>query len=1814
MDERQANVVLTANTQQYSQQMTSAATQTNQVTKSVNDLITSLDKLSKNAGRKLELISAATVATITGATVAAGRFDSQLATLQATAVVTGRNFGPVKTQIDDLRRNLPVTTQQVVALAEALQKLGANPANLQKTADTLIKLAASTGEDLGQLATGMVDLQRAMGTTEDSMGKFADSLVQVSANLGVSATGVLQFSQSLAPIARTVGMTQKEVMGFSAAFLKSGQDGFTAANAFNKMLTDISRATRYGSTDLAMYANLVGKTVDEFKAMGSSEQMMALFTSINKAGPDAIKVLERMGLDGPRAMRAIQGLAQSGGLKQAMDEVNKGFGSGANAKAAQEAMTGLNDETQKLKNTLTSISQAFGQTFLPVAEGIVKAFGDIANVVRSVTGPVTGLIASLTAGGAGLAGLAGFALNNFGMLSTVAGGLMLGRSSLGAGFARGRQNATGRDPRSAIFRRSINSFEEGGGSRFQRAMYSAGQFAYGMSPVRAMDRANDRIPGRGLGLGARAAMLGSLGWQGAMGLARGMISPLEFSRVGDITRRVTGDASRMGQDWRAVRTGEGVSFGRAMAGAVASTGRFTASLASATAGLTRLAATTAGGMVGRAARGIGGGLMNLAGGPAGLALMAGVGGLVAWSDERASQQEFENRMSGLNGSDSQYNRYATALGLAGQAALSFSSTLAKAESQIETTTVNEGKSVRNADITAASVAGRQLTDPTIGNMTADQAVNYSMATFSNPSASPAILQAAKLDLIQKFKPEKAQQIIDAASNGEFRPYALLSGSNSSQQGFGALLASNFRTGQGLQDALATQQSSSDILRANVSTQFGGNEADKVTSASVNAILKLYDQNLSDPERTTVATALETALGGADLGIGYADQQRLTTASSDRQRIDRFRKIVEDSGNADAYLALQDSLGEQGYNMAYQMPDPRSVQDTPLIAAQKRTLAGQQFYSSSALGNTLTTAIQNEGDENAQLQAATQWAAELTKVTGTTTQANLELQRFKAAVGDPQDPLYALANSAQQAADRLQSYGMQYMSGPQQAQTVRDNLTAAYQSPDSPDREQRIMAAEDAYEQQRGGLFNRLKTIVRAYEDFDISQGRSREDFGISRGRQDYNQRLQVSRSNSDFARSRQRSDEDYDLQRRRQDEDYFLSLKRGWFDYNLSRQQSEYDFNLSRRRQEEDYQHQLVLMTRNTARQMQDIFQRITTVPTWDAQNLLTNAQDQNAQFRQQQQNLQQVRNMGVSSDVIKQLGLNDPKNAQQLARMVQDLAQDPSLVDSWNKAIKDRLSLADAFNKDKDNEAYTEMERQFKLTADRAVEDFNRMADRGAEAYNRSISRMQEDYSKMQSRMSDDYEKTTSRGQEDYARMMARNSEDYARAMAQTVADWSKQMSRAQADLNRSFEETTGTFEELSEKALSRMTGTAKDQLKKLLDALGLGRDGVKKNAESTASDLDTVYKDRLGLNFSKLIFDDKGRQVNGSGFNMRIGDSSSDLPATPGSMTPEGKSLLNPTTGESGGPAGNTMQSFPVMGQYRRTSGFGMRTHPITGQRRLHAGVDLAAAQGTGIAASEAGVVTHAGWYGGGGNAVRISHGNGFDTWYLHMSRIGAKLGQQVVGGQRIGDVGSTGNSTGPHLHFETRYNGSPKDPTGYLAGLPQSGYSAEKGGDSGNLTPFGLIDMVKDVVKAGARMEQAQFGMPGMSRHLPPGLTTMALAGNAIGYARENDKLGWFGNGAIFNKPTTIGVGERGAEAVLPLDAKGADFMAGLLDRFAVRGNDRAMGAQTVTTKTVTYNQHVDSSINYSGDITVQAQDPNEMGRKLEEKARLERLTKR
>ena len=132
------------------------------------------------------------------------------------------------------------------------------------------------------------------------------------------------------------------------------------------------------------------------------------------------------------------------------------------------------------------------------------------------------------------------------------------------------------------------------------------------------------------------------------------------------------------------------------------------------------------------------------------------------------------------------------------------------------------------------------------------------------------------------------------------------------------------------------------------------------------------------------------------------------------------------------------------------------------------------------------------------------------------------------------------------------------------------------------------------------------------------------------------------------------------------------------------------------------------------------------------------------------------------------------------------------------------------------------------------------------------------------------------------------------------------------------------------------------------------------------------------------------------------------------------------------------NTFQgqfTWPIPASRNITSGFYSRTNPVTGRLEQHRGIDVSAPAGTQIIAAADGRVTHAGWDGAFGLRIIIDHGNGYSTLYAHNSRNRVTVGQVVSAGEHIADVGTTGQSTGNHLHFEIRRNGAAIDPMLYF-----------------------------------------------------------------------------------------------------------------------------------------------------------------------------------
>ena len=156
----------------------------------------------------------------------------------------------------------------------------------------------------------------------------------------------------------------------------------------------------------------------------------------------------------------------------------------------------------------------------------------------------------------------------------------------------------------------------------------------------------------------------------------------------------------------------------------------------------------------------------------------------------------------------------------------------------------------------------------------------------------------------------------------------------------------------------------------------------------------------------------------------------------------------------------------------------------------------------------------------------------------------------------------------------------------------------------------------------------------------------------------------------------------------------------------------------------------------------------------------------------------------------------------------------------------------------------------------------------------------------------------------------------------------------------------------------------------------------------------------------------------------------------SAPTAGDPQFRSLFNSwKTTDEGMQKGSIPSQKPV-DVIQLSSSYGMRSDPFTGRAKRHAGIDIPGAIGTPIYATADGVAEHAGWMNGYGNLVELNHGRGLETRYGHMSRLAINPGDHVTRGQVIGYMGSTGRSTGSHLHYEVRIDGAPVNPLPFLA----------------------------------------------------------------------------------------------------------------------------------------------------------------------------------
>jgi len=1934
-----ANVVLTADNRQYNRSMDESAKSTASLTTSVLALSSAMNTLAQRTGKKLQIVSAAGIAGLAAATASAAKFDQQMSTMQANAVLTGRKVDDMAKNVNALRGSFAVTTDQAIALQTQLSKLG-QVRGIDQISASMLKLSAVTGESLSGLTAGMIGLQRQMGTLGGQYTeKFSSALAKVSASAGVSAQSVLDFSNAIAPVAKVAGISQKEVMGFSTAFVKAGQDGGAAATAFNKMLTDITRSIQYGSPELKAYSNLIGVSVSQFKQMPRSEAVIKIFDAINKQGPDAIKTLERFGLDGIRTYKALQGMASQGGIQSAMADVAKGY---ENTKpfndAAKTAMDGLNDELQKLGNNLSMVGQAFGKAFVGPTKAVVSAINSVVKPIAALLQSMGSIPGVAALAGTAMVGVAGTIVRSLGLMT----GMAAFRQLQGGTFNAGRRIARGDDRGWAS--RAADSYTSGEGGMFQRRL-----FEIGMSAGAAQNRFHDwrsarRSGGSGQGGPNPLSRLGALGVHGLGAFTRMQMEPVYWGNVRNpMNRSATFESKTFGDFFAAQKKTISDSFsgikdalsgknnaataaaaknaanglnnvGREsarQAGFFKTLGKETLSLSvamgkaaagsmlmvggGAARGLAKAAPGIAG-LAGTALKGIGGAAMGFLGGPVGLALTAGAIGFSAYQSHKDNMSKDLAAADDADATQAAGGAYRVALGEAARATTTFADIVKRNASDMSPK--EKPGVVSDAMAKEAAKPGHAYTDPRIGKMTEAEATTY--AKSASLSDQGKILLG--YDLTKRFGQKTAQQILNAQSSmsGALDTRDLFNNTLGDRSGFGPWRHSSDDARNASKLAAATGQAN----LADINSKYGSAAGAQYTIATLNGASRSRMRG-GNTELILSSIAAQLGIDAKDKNV-QRDFTNLFAPSIDNGVVSNATfKTALDRYKADPRM-YSSALGQQiqalastagaGANYTSSVFNPTTsatvtrnpfdqVGDYSLKQLRYSQFGARVFGGDQTrVGLDVNEAIGNQGNANMQQIAMKELAASAMATSKGFSGAVSSLQDFKAAVGDVNDPLYQLAANAQAVVMQRQSEAMHYMSRGEQAGQLVGNFRAAQRNaaahPDSPEAETELEQSRQQMEGAKAGAYDFFKQIVAQQREFEISTERAQTDFAIQRGRQEFEYNL-----------SRKRAQEDFDKQRNRSQASFDRQIGRSQRDYNKQRGYALADFNKQRARSEEDYQHQVMLLQSQAARQLYDIYDRIQVKRSWDASNLLVNANDQLQQLQQQATNLTTARGMGVSSDVIKLLGLNETENAQQLARFIADLQSDPALVKAYNDMATARLKASKKIVTDKDNEQWSEMERSFKLNADRALTDFNQSMGRQAEAFATSLKDM-----RTENRIQ------VSQAEADFSQARQRQADDYARSVANMVTDFNRQMIRARDDLSRSAEEITGTFDDLVAKAIGSLTGTAAKQAQALYNQFKGTSKQVKDEAKTLATDVAHLFSQmglKMGTTSGGVAMSSGGGANMGGGTtkyadgghvqgwspNKRADNINARLTAgeyvhNVDAVNYYGKGFMDALNkrqipkGEMAFASGGLVP----FGRWLQSKDYNVSEHPLFGgvhpvhaknswhykagaidvnhdqsdeKNAINKVINVARQYGLRVIWQVADHFNHAHFDIGGGpdmigpgvpRGVRNSSGqynlldqiaklNGVRKW--EKTRAAERLLAQTIPAGFLAKVISENADFGGSgdLSMPTPSRGTPA-----RNAMLGRGMAAARGWTGPNWDALNWIYMHESGWNQYAKNPSSDaYGIP----QALPG-SKMASAGadwrtNAatqikwgLGYIAERygtptkaqqfwKAHNWYGDGGLFSggAQKVTGLGERGPEMVLPLNQRGVDYLLAVMKQYSAADARRAVGAaRGVPAAASTYitNSHVDRSTKISGPITVQAQDPNEMLRKLEAKKRLDALT--
>ncbi len=1390
--------------------------------------------------------------------------QQEFAGFRATAELTGASYGKLGDQAKQLARDFPIGAQAARQVVGAFTQMGVagsgTEAKIGKLSTTIAQLSGATGDGPQQLAEGMTNLARATGNTALDPARFAkmaDSVAQVSATSGASATNILQFSKNIAPFAQSIGIGTTGVLGISGAFAKMGEDGAVASTAVSKMMSDLNRSVREGSPEMKTYAQFVGMTVGQFQELFKSnpaEALNQITESIGKAGPQGQRMLEMIGIEGVRGQRALQNVTAAGGFRPPQQTAAEAYGSGAAAKAAEQAFGGFNDSLQELTDTAHQLASALGTPLLGPLTAFTDALKVPVDAARKVAesgfvqkaiqigavGAIGVMAARAIVGPLGAYGLGRQLVTSSVFRSPFAGAAAGGAqpggfaARYGAGVTRlmEEEGVAGRGPTAGLAGRLYEGSRQAAQAREARLLQQMGPAAY-YDRMLAQQQGGQQSPlRRGLGTLSRGAAAVTQTYGNLLREqyanaylpvgARGGIDPVpehvqaayEKARTtylgGGGVAGGTDNAREALKNFRKELDASG-STTKAWGGAVAAHGK-----ALYAAG--RLLDTAAMDLGRGALKGAGraaGAAMNFMGGPIGVGVAVGTS---LWQLKQTIDDNNKEAAQAFQDLDisKTLNAYKESIGKAtgpmttiGTMSDQMSTQLAKA-----TTTFEQATKVTSEDIAAATTGGKAPTHMYLGNV---QQAAAQVAAIAPQGLSPDEMAAVKQDLLRQGRTTaETEAIMKALPSSAFAATGkpkVPTGSQPelTQQTFGAI---------------ANEPSSSNwagfrnFLTSGTQNILGGGP-DYSSPTSPLYASALSDKTLKSMDDLAGAIDKRFEAQSDRYGGEYAQQERFRS-------MEDFYKAALATGDPDklneASKRLTGMLGGKGAEKYIQ---PGAVDE-----------AGGSFVRAFAKENDKTAAIVADWDKKREAQGGGEFQptarpgyfSELLKnVAPTFSRAFDATQTGPAAAAfgavKPGDPgsitaaadamigeqkragrsMSELGIEALKAADKLSDAGQEF--AVVMATMQKAEIEMARQSVDqTPQQGQMNRYAylrqvanlppsnNAAIENKRQAADTESIQMTEGWKQRMAARLMAQYQFQIQSRRAEEDYQTTSSRAWEDYGVQVGRTIRNYNIQRTQAIQDYNKQVARAEEDYRIQQEREIRDFNINKQRAEEDFQKQRARSIRDfniqIARQVEDAARSIYEPYSRIQTKATWDAKNLLVNLREQNDAIAKQK---AQLDTLRQMGLSGQAIDQLQLGKSENAQQVNNLVQDFTKNPELVKQLNDVGAQRAGLTAGMFFDAS-NTELKRSQDDFKKGLDDQANDYAVSIDRSIADLRKALDDQAFDFHKTMTRTGEDFRTQLIRNEQQLAISLSDMATDMNRNMTRMsndyQKNLNRMVED----------------------------------------------------------------------------------------------------------------------------------------------------------------------------------------------------------------------------------------------------------------------------------------------------------------------------------------------------------------------------------------------------------------------------------------